>query len=129
MPAIGTSVSLAVGAAVLTTMVAFVIARGLMQTPEVFRAALHALTQLPFALPPILLGIALIGLWNREATGWLYDGLGVVLIGYLARFLPFAIGAMLAGLQQLNPPFRGGRLARYREPSSHPRGPQPAVAA
>ncbi len=103
LSAIGTSVSLAVSAGALTTMVAFVIARGLMQTSEVFRGALHALTQLPFALPPILLGIGLIGLWNREATGWFYDGLGVVLVGYLARFLPFAIGAMLASLQQLNP--------------------------
>ncbi|AUB85544.1 ABC transporter permease [Candidatus Thiodictyon syntrophicum] len=103
LPSLGTSLALAVAAAGITTLLAFVIAHSLVRSRAGVRTALHDLTQVPFAVPPILLGIALIGVWNRPATGWLYDTVAMVVLGYVAHFLPFAIRAVYAGLQQLNP--------------------------
>jgi iron(III) transport system permease protein len=96
------SLLLALTAAGLTALLAFVIAHSLLRARQGPRAGLHYLTQVPFAVPPILLGIALIGLWNRPATGWLYDSVAMVVLGYVAHFLPFAICVVHAGLQQFD---------------------------
>ena len=103
LASMGTSLSLALVAAGVTTLLGFVVAHSMLRSRRGVRTALHYLTQVPFAVPPILLGIALIGLWNRPATGWLYDGVAIIVLGYVAHFLPFAIRAVYAGLQQLNP--------------------------
>lgn len=48
-----------------------------------------------FAIPSTVVGVALIGLWNREGPfGRLYGTDGMVLMGYLARFLPVAALAL-----------------------------------
>ncbi|WP_172965284.1 ABC transporter permease [Candidatus Thiodictyon syntrophicum] len=99
---LGMSLLLALTAAGLTALLAFVIAHSLLRARQGPRAGLHYLTQVPFAVPPILLGIALIGLWNRPATGWLYDSVAMVVLGYVAHFLPFAICVVHAGLQQFD---------------------------
>ncbi len=103
MTSLETSLALALVAAGVTTLLAFVIAHSMLRSRRGVRTALYYLTQVPLAVPPILLGIALIGLWNRPLTGWLYDSLAMVVLGYVAHFLPFAILAIHAGLQQLDP--------------------------
>lgn len=83
----------------LAFLVAYVVARGSSKT----RTAGIYLTQLPFAIPPILLGLALIKIWNRPGVDWVYGSSMIILIGYLAHFVPFTIRAVYASLQQLNP--------------------------
>jgi ABC-type Fe3+ transport system permease subunit len=38
-------------------------------------------------LPAVILGLGLVVAWNRPATQWVYHGLGIVLLGFLARYL------------------------------------------
>ncbi len=60
------------------------------------------LTQLPFAIPAILLGIALIKLWNQPFSAWLYQTPLMVLLGYIAHYIPFSIRTMASSLKQVN---------------------------
>lgn len=39
-----------------------------------------------FALPGTVIGIGLIGLWNRPATNWIYATPLIILFGYLAKY-------------------------------------------
>ena len=103
LASLGTSLSLALIAAGITALAAFVIAHSTLRSRGALRMSLHYLTQVPFAVPPILLGIGLIGLWNHPLTGWLYDSVAMVVVGYVAHFLPFAIRSVYASLQQLSP--------------------------
>ncbi len=100
---IGFSFTLAIIGAVVMTVLAFLIARAMVRSSPKTRTACEYLTQLPFAIPPILLGLALIKVWNRPLTDWLYGSHLIILIGYLAHFIPFTIRAVYASLQQLNP--------------------------
>lgn len=100
---IGFSLYMAALAATLMTVLAFFIAWSLVKSTGKRRMFLEYLTQLPFAIPPILLGIGLIKVWNRSATDWLYGSSLIIVLGYLAHFIPFTIRAIQSGLQQLNP--------------------------
>jgi iron(III) transport system permease protein len=115
MTSMETSLALALVAAGVTTLLAFVIAHSMLRSRRGVRTALRYLTQVPFAVPPILLGVALIGLWNHPTTGWLYDSVAMVALGYVAHFLPFAILAVHASLQQADPSLE--EAARVASPS------------
>jgi iron(III) transport system permease protein len=53
-----------------------------------------------FAVPSTVVGVGLIGVWNRAGVvGDLYGTDGMLLLGYLARFLPVAALAMAAGIR------------------------------
>jgi iron(III) transport system permease protein len=97
-----TGIALAVAAALSTTALALGVAlslRALGGGPA--RVGLDLLSQLPFALAPILLGIGLIKVWNHPATLWLYGSAGMLIVGYLARLAPFAVRILDAALAQV----------------------------
>jgi iron(III) transport system permease protein len=100
---IGFSLLVAAGSALLMTILAFVIAHSMLKSSPKIRLVLEYLTQLPFAIAPILLGIGLIKVWNRPMTDWLYGGVLMIVLGYIAHFIPFTIRAVYASLQQMNP--------------------------
>jgi iron(III) transport system permease protein len=53
-----------------------------------------------FAVPSTLVGVGLIGLWNREGPlGAFYGTDAMVLLGYLARFIPVAALALAASVR------------------------------
>ncbi|MBK8964328.1 MAG: ABC transporter permease subunit [Candidatus Competibacteraceae bacterium] len=87
------------------TILSFVIAHQVVRTAGFQRLLVEYLIHLPLAVPPILLGIALIQLWNRAATEWLYGSSLMVVIGYVARFIPFALRVVVAHGEQLPPQF------------------------
>ncbi len=97
------SLALAIAGALVMTLLAYLLAHAMLRSPSKNRTIFEYLTQLPFAIPPILLGLALIKVWNRPLTDWLYGSHLIILIGYLAHFIPFTIRAVYASLQQLNP--------------------------
>lgn len=102
----------AAGAAAMTVL-AFVLAHAMVRSSGWRGTALDYLTQLPFAVPPMLLGLGLIKTWNRPVTDWLYGSALIIVIGYLAHFIPFAVRAVYASLRQLNPALEeAGWLAR-----------------
>jgi iron(III) transport system permease protein len=62
-------------------------------------ALLDAAAVLAFVTPAALLGVALVGLWNRPETQWLYAGAGILVAGYVARYAVLGIrtiGALVA---------------------------------
>jgi len=69
--------------------------------------ALHAwrwvdfLTLLLLVLPSPVIGIGLIGLWNRPATDWIYGTPMMILLGYLAQYLALTSRTTAAALAQV----------------------------
>lgn len=67
-----------------------------------FHNALLLFVLLPVAVPPVLVGIALIALYHRPAFDAIYGTQAMVVLGYLARFLPFAFVAVRGAIQALD---------------------------
>jgi iron(III) transport system permease protein len=97
---IGYSFLVAAGAAAVMTVLAFVLAHSMVRSGGKTRLLLEYLTQIPFAVPPIMLGLGLIGLWNRPQTDWLYASHLIIVLAYLAHFIPFTVRAVYSSLQQ-----------------------------
>lgn len=57
----------------------------------------------PLAVPSAALGIGLIALWNNDFTGVVYGSFLILVIGYLARFLPFTIETLSPFFKQIHP--------------------------
>lgn len=55
-----------------------------------------------YALPGIVIGLALVFI-GAQWMPWLYQTLPLLIVGYLIRFLPQAVGATRASLLQLSP--------------------------
>ena len=55
-----------------------------------------------YALPPIVLALSLV-FFGINVTPFLYGTLAMLLLGYLVRFLPQAVGALRGALQQISP--------------------------
>jgi iron(III) transport system permease protein len=65
-------------------------------------AALDVLWIVLFTVPSTVVGIGLIGVWNRSAPwGGLYGTDAMLVIGYLARFLPVAALAVAAAMRSV----------------------------
>jgi iron(III) transport system permease protein len=110
---IGFSFLLAGVAAALMTAFSVLVALALYSAKGLGKTLAEYLSQMAFALPPIVLGIGMIKLWNRPATDWLYGSAWIVILGYVAHFIPFTIRALYANLQQLDPRLlEAGRLTR-----------------
>lgn len=62
------------------------------------------LTMLPLAMPPPLVGIGLIQVWNGTAFGWtgLYNTLFMPILACTLRFLPFSMLLLLSFLKRMD---------------------------
>lgn len=56
----------------------------------------------PFAIPATTLGIGLIGIWNRWPVDVIYGSSIIILIAYIARFIPFASLVAASGISQVS---------------------------
>ncbi|MGQ0612924.1 MAG: ABC transporter permease [Planctomycetaceae bacterium] len=80
---------------------------------------LDAVGVLAFLAPAVLLGVGLIALWNRPETRLVYGGIGIVVLGYVARYgvigmrsLAVAMAQSPASLEQAAEAFGAGYLRR-----------------
>lgn len=72
--------------------------------PRALRAGIEFTALLPYALPGVLLGIALIACLNHPGpTGRLYDSPAVLPFAYTILFFPFAFKSLQSGLKTLDP--------------------------
>jgi len=66
---------------------------------------LESLTVLPLAVPSVMLGVGLIRLWNRPE--WPFDAVYtskvIVILVYVARYIPFPVLALAGSLRQIDP--------------------------
>lgn len=58
---------------------------------------------LPLAVPPPVIGVALILLWNQPVLDWAYGGPAPLIVAHAARFLPFALYAASSWMRHLDP--------------------------
>jgi iron(III) transport system permease protein len=61
---------------------------------------LDALCVLAFVTPASVLGVGLIAQWNRPATGFIYRGVTILVVGYLARYAVVGVRTMASVVAQ-----------------------------
>ena len=89
----------AIGATVVT-LVAVWIGYARARAPRRFGVLADVLFVVLFAAPSTVIGVGLIGLWNRAGFfGLVYGTDGMLLLAHLARFLPVAALALAAGIR------------------------------
>lgn len=95
-----------VGAGALTALIVALAALPLAylatRLPTLFNRALARIAYLPYALPGIVIALALIFFATRHML-ILYQTLPFLLLGYAIRFLPLSIGATRGALAGVNP--------------------------
>jgi len=100
--ALGTSLALAAGTALLTGVLGFLSAWCVVKTRMRGRAVLDALTLLPHALPGIVVGVGLILAWNQPFWPVTpYNTWGILLLSYSCLLLPYPIRYTSAALRQI----------------------------
>lgn len=96
------SLVLAAGAATLAMAVGTLIAYLDLRTAFVGRRLLDYLSLVPLGLPGIVLSVGLIQAWIRPPLV-LYGTIWILLVAYVARFVPFAVRSANASLRQVDP--------------------------
>jgi iron(III) transport system permease protein len=99
------SAALAAGAATVLTAVTVPLGYLLVWRRTPVLRALAALAEVPYALPGVVLAIAMILLFLRPLplVGWsLYNTPWIILLAYLARFLALSLRPVVSGYQQLD---------------------------
>jgi len=87
------------GASVLTALGFFL---GLLWRERTYFSGITKFTALLLLiLPGTVLGIGLIGLWNRPATAWLYASPGILIMGYVIQYAALPAGIIHAVLARL----------------------------
>lgn len=98
--AIRTSLVLAAVGATLVTAIAVWVGYARGRAGRWAGAALDVLLIALFAVPSTVVGVGLIGVWNRAGVfGGIYGTDGMLLLGYLARFLPVAALGLAAAVR------------------------------
>lgn len=62
---------------------------------------LRLISIFPLGIPGAILGLSLINLWNNKVTGFIYSSFFIVVIVYIARFIPYGVLAIHSNLKQL----------------------------
>ena len=97
------SIVLAALGGLLTLFLAFFISYMIERSKSKAIISLELASLIPFAIPGITLGIGLIKVWNRPIIDLLYGCPLIIILGYMARFIPFTIRATSSGIKQINP--------------------------
>lgn len=106
LSALGTSLSLALGASLITGLLGLLVSWLVVVRQIKGRGVLDALSLLPAALPGIVVGVGLILLWNR--TYWPvspYNTWVILLLSYCCLLMPWPVRYITSALRQL-----GGNL-------------------
>lgn len=97
------SVVLACISATLIIILSFPIAYFIQRAQKRVSLITDIISIVPFAIPPAILGIGLIKLWNWPATGIIYKTFLVVIFGCVGRFIAFAIRIISSNISQIHP--------------------------
>ncbi|MFA5088579.1 MAG: iron ABC transporter permease [Candidatus Omnitrophota bacterium] len=97
-----TSLWVSGAAASLAVILGFFLAYIIERWPAKWKNHLDILTLLPLAVPPTVLGIGLIKLWNRPSTEFIYSNFLIVIFALVGCFIPFAVKTLTSSFKQLN---------------------------
>ncbi|WP_157674148.1 ABC transporter permease [Agrococcus carbonis] len=109
LQAAGTSVSLAIAAGILATVLAAPIALLAARHPSPVSRALEGAATIAHALPGIVVGLSLVFL-SLALVPWAYQTVGVLIAAYALLAAPRAVGGVRAALERV--PMRYEHLAR-----------------
>lgn len=104
LAAFATSIGLALGAALLTGLLGFLIAWRVAEGKTRLLALMDGLALLPAAMPGVVIGVGLILLWNRGF--WPvspYNTLAILLLSYSCLLLPWPVRYVSSALRQIGP--------------------------
>jgi iron(III) transport system permease protein len=99
------SFCLAAAAAVLLVLISVPMAYFLVWRSNPVMKILNTLTELPYALPGVVIGIATILLYLKPLpilNYSIYGTIWILAIAYLSRFLPLALKPVISGFQQMD---------------------------
>jgi iron(III) transport system permease protein len=100
--AIGNSIAYAATVGTIVAALALIVADAVRQYQRV-AAWIDAVTWMGFLLPPAVIAIGLITLWNRAATQWIYATGAIVVLALVTRYAAIGLGVTLAGARQISP--------------------------
>ncbi|MGH3099010.1 MAG: ABC transporter permease [Streptosporangiales bacterium] len=101
-----TSGKLGISAMVICIIVGTLIAYLRVRRPSVFTKVLDSAVALPYALPGIVMALAIIFAWVEPLPGWypgIYGTWVIILVGYVTRFTFYQVRSSAASLAQLDP--------------------------
>ncbi|MFJ5982845.1 ABC transporter permease [Enterobacter cancerogenus] len=102
LPALGTSLSLALGTACITGLLGLLASWLVVMQKIKGRAILDALSLMPAALPGIVVGVGLILLWNQSFLPVSpYNSWVILLLSYCCLLLPWPVRYVGSALRQL----------------------------
>ena len=96
------AVGVSLAAAIVATLAAVPVAVLAVRFPSRLSAVLERLTYVGYALPGIVVALALVFFGVRYAP-WLYQTTAMLVFAYTVLFLPQALGTVRASLLQINP--------------------------
>ncbi|MDQ3649651.1 MAG: iron ABC transporter permease [Acidobacteriota bacterium] len=100
--AIFNSLYLSTIGATLTCALAVLLGYGRARSGARLRGLVDLLLIVIFAMPSTVVGVGLIGLWNRPGlVGAIYTSQTIIVVGYLARFVPVAALMLAASVRQI----------------------------
>lgn len=100
--AIFNSLFLSTIGATLTCALAVLLGYGRARSGARLRGLIDILFIVIFAVPSTVVGVGLIGLWNRPGLlGVVYTSQAIIVVAYLARFVPVAALMLAANVQQI----------------------------
>ena len=101
--AITNSLWLAFAGATLIVALAVVLGYGRARAQSRLRVLFDPAFILLFAVPSTVVGIGIIGLWNREGVmGQVYSSQWIIVVTYIARFAPVAALMLAASVRQIS---------------------------
>ncbi len=103
MDQIAYSLVLAFAGALCALFLGFSLAYLLERHGKRLQVATGFVSLLPLAIPSITLGIGLIMIWNRPLADFVYERSFILIIGYVAHFIPFSVITLTSGMKQVNP--------------------------
>ena len=100
---LGYSLVLALSGGGLTLLVAFPLAYFTVRDGGLFSKGLAWASLLPLAIPGTTMGIGMIGVWNNPLVDRVYGSSSIIVLGYVARFIPFAVILLATAVRRMHP--------------------------
>lgn len=96
------SIALGCISATLITILSFPIGYLIQRAKKMVSLVTDSISIIPFAIPPAILGIGLIRLWNRPVTNVIYKTFWVIILAHIARFIAFSVRVTSSNISQIH---------------------------
>lgn len=111
LAAMGNSIFLALSTAAICVILSMTLAYVVVRRPGRFASLINYVATMPLAIPHVVFAVALLWLWVGVPIG-VYGSRWILLLAYVALFLPYAMQSAVNAFRQLDPVLEeAGRMA------------------